>query len=74
MKHKIIVEYFKALSQTEQKQVVRSLLKHLTSTETSIFSSRQNHVTKTGLTCPSCNSKSIVGYGKYKDARNLSST
>jgi len=69
MKHKEIVEHFKSLPKREQNIVVKSLLDHLTSNEGSVYSIRESQVSKSGLICPSCSSKSIVGYGNYREVK-----
>ena len=69
MKHKDIVTYFLSLEKEEQSSVVNQLIEHLTSDNKSITDTRQTHISNTGLICPKCKSKDVVGYGSYKNTK-----
>lgn len=69
MDNKAIVEYFKALSQGDRELVLQSLLEHLTAQESTPTSKREEAIKQTGLSCPACSSKEVVGYGLYRDRK-----
>ncbi len=69
MEHKDIVEYFLALGPKEQKSMVDKLLEHITYVATSVTETRQAQIAKTGLICPACKCKSIVGHGIYRQSK-----
>jgi len=69
MKHKDIVTYFLSLEKEEQNSVVNQLIEHLTSDNKSITDTRQTHISNTGLICPKCRMKDVVGYGSYKNTK-----
>lgn len=69
MKHTDILEHFKSLPKKEQNEVVDTLMEHLRASDVSIKETRQGQLEKIGLTCPSCESSEVVGYGKYKEVK-----
>ena len=69
MKHQPLIEHFKSLGSLEQEQLIKHLIEEMSRVESSIESSREPELAKGGISCPSCLSKQIVGYGRYKQVQ-----
>lgn len=69
MKHLEIIAYFKSLNSEDQHHLANHLLEHINATEHSLIAERNSQIAKSGLICPNCQSKHVVGYGKYQNAK-----
>lgn len=53
----------------DQEQLIKHLIEEMNGVESSIEASRESELAKSGISCPSCLGKQIVGYGRYKQVQ-----
>lgn len=69
MKHQALIEHFKSLDRKEQENVISQLTDQMSKDVSSLITTRENELTKTGISCSHCSSKEVVGYGKYGEGK-----
>ena len=69
MKHYALFEHFGSLNREDQESVIHQLLDQMNEDPGSLLNTRESELTKTGISCPHCSSKQIVGFGSYGEGK-----
>ena len=69
MKHQALIEHFNSLDRKEQERVIEQLIMQMNDEPSSITDTRENEFKKSGISCPHCSSKQVVGFGKYGEGK-----
>lgn len=69
MKHQALIEHFNSLDRKEQESVINQLAEQMSEGTSSLIDTRENELTKTGISCPHCSSKQVVGFGRYREGK-----
>ena len=69
MKHQALLEHFNSLSRIEQESVINQLTEQMREGTSSLHDTRDTELKKTGISCPHCSSKQVVGFGHYGEGK-----